>query len=147
MLEGCGPLVFQPIEKPAIIELRKTLRGKGEVVSEARLRERSLELIDLYLELAERRLDPQMPELQNTDGDPLEPHTLVFGIGDPAAAAAALDAAKLANGETIKPDGDRSSLRRGGRWRRTGHGRAPATRCIRAGPTRRSGSLRSRAGS
>jgi hypothetical protein len=109
MLEGCGPLVFQPREKPEIIELRKTIRGKGDVVSETRLEERSLELIDLYLELSARALHPLMPELQNTDGEPLEPHTLVFGIGDSAVAAAALDAATIANGETIKPDGERKS--------------------------------------
>ena len=108
MLEGCGPLTFQPREKPEIIELRKTIRGRSELVTATRLKERSLELIDLYLELAERKLHPVVPELQNTDGEPLEPHTLVFGIDDPAAAAAALDAARLADGETLKPDGGRS---------------------------------------
>ena len=126
MLEGCGPLAFQPLEKPAIIDLRKTIRGRGDVVGEARLKERSLELIDLYLELAERKLHPVMPELQNTDGDPLEPHTLVFGIDDSAAAAAALDDARLADGETIKPDGERSypqgrALEAGWTWASTGN--------------------------
>jgi len=126
MLEGCGPLVFQPREKPEIIKLRKTIRGRGDIVSEARLKERSLELIDLYLDLAERKLHPVMPELQNTDGEPLEPHTLVFGIDDSAAAAAALDAAILADGETIKPDGERSyppgrALEAGWTWASTGN--------------------------
>ena len=126
MLEGCGPLAFQPLEKPGVINLRKTLRGRGDVVGEARLKERSLELIDLYLELAERKLHPVMPELQNTDGDPLEPHTLVFGIGDSAAAAVALDAARLADGQTIKPDGERSypqgrALEAGWTWASTGN--------------------------
>ncbi len=126
MLEGCGPLVFQPREKPEIIDLRKTIRGRGDVVSEAQLNERSLELLDLYLELAERKLHPVMPELQNTDGEPLEPHTLVFGISDAAAAAAALDAAKLAHGETIKREEERSSprgrvLEAGWTWASTGN--------------------------
>ena len=126
MLEGCGPLVFQPREKPEIIDLRKTIRGRGAVVTEARLRERSLELIDIYLELAERKLHPVMPELQNTAGEPLEPHTLVFGIDDSAAAAAALDAAKLADDETIKPDRERShpqgrALEAGWTWASTGN--------------------------
>lgn len=126
MLEGCGPMAFQPLEKPVIINLRKTIRGRGDAVGEARLKERSLELIDLYLELAERKLHPVMPELQNTDGDPLEPHTLVFGIDDAAAAAAALDAARLSDGETIKPDGERSypqgrALEAGWTWASTGN--------------------------
>ena len=146
MLEGCGPVVFQPLEKPAIIDLRKTIRGRGEVVGEARLKERSLELIDLYLELAERKLHPVMPELQNTDGEPLEPHTLVFGIDDSATAA---QRSTRQNSLTARPSSRTGSAAtpRAGHWRRAGHGRARATRCIRAGPTPRSGSLRSQAGS
>ena len=147
MLEGCGSLSLSATRQTQIIDLRKTIRGQGNAVSESRLSERSLELIDLYLELAERGLNPVMPELQNTDGDPLEPHTLVFGIDDAAAAAAALDAAKLPDGETIKASRRSAKPRAGAAWRRTGPGQAPAIQCTRAGPTRRSDSLRSRAGS
>jgi hypothetical protein len=126
MLEGCGSLVFQPREKSEIIELRKTIRGKGDVVSETKLRERSLELIDLYLELAERKLNPVMPKLQNTDGEPLEPHSVVFEISNSEAAVAALDAAKLVKGETLQATEERKShqgaaLAAGWVWTRTGN--------------------------
>ncbi len=126
MLEGCGPMAFQPLEKPVIIDLRKTLRGRSDVVGEARLKERSLELIDLYLELAERKLHPAMPKLQNTDGEPVEPHTLVFRVDDCEAAAASLDAAQLAGREDLLQDEARRSpdgklIEAGWTWRRAGN--------------------------
>ncbi|MEK7834788.1 MAG: SEC-C metal-binding domain-containing protein, partial [Pseudomonadota bacterium] len=126
MLEGCGPVAFQPLEKPAIIDLRKTVRGRGDVVGEARLKERSLELIDLYLELAERKLHPVMPTLQNTDGEPVEPHTLGFRGDNSDAAAASLDAAQLAGGEEIVQDEARRGqagklIEAGWTWRRAGN--------------------------
>ena len=49
----------------------------------------------LRLDIAERILHPAMPKLQNTDGEPVELHTLVFRVDHSAAAATALDAAKL----------------------------------------------------
>ena len=126
MLEGCGPVAFQPLEKPVIINLRKTIRGRGNVVGEARIKERSLELIDLYLELAERKLHPAMPELQNTDGEPLESHTLVFRVDNPEAAAASLDATQPGGGENLVQDEarrgpDRKLIEAVWTWRRAGN--------------------------
>lgn len=104
MLEGCGQMVFAPREKPEILELRKFIRGRGKVVSETRLRERSLELVDFYLDLTDRKLNPVMPTLVNTDDELLEPHTLIFGISDSALAATRLDMAELVVGERIVKD-------------------------------------------
>ena len=39
-----------------------------------------VEMRDLYLELATEIQQPSMPQLQNTDGDPLEPTTLIYGL-------------------------------------------------------------------
>jgi hypothetical protein len=126
MLEGCGPVAFQPLEKPGIINMRKTVRGRGDVVGEARLKERSPELIGLYLELAERQLHPVMPKLQNTDGEPVELRTLVFRIDNSEAAAASLDAAQLADGEDLVQDEARRGpddklIEAGWTWRRAGN--------------------------
>jgi hypothetical protein len=126
LIEGWGLVVIQPGEKPAIIELRKSLRGRGEVMDEARLKERSPELIGLYLELAERSLHPVMPKLQNTDGEPVELRTLVFRIDNSEAAAASLDAAQLADGEDLVQDElrrgpDGKLIEAGWTWRRAGN--------------------------
>ncbi len=104
LLEGCAPVVLQPKEKPRLIDLRKAIRAQGDLFGEALLKQRSSELIELYLDLAQRVLNPALPELQNTDGEPLELRTLVFAIADCAAAAAAFDAARLADAESIVQD-------------------------------------------
>jgi SEC-C motif-containing protein len=126
LIEGWGPLVIQPGEKPAIIELRKTLRGKGDLCDAALLRELSIELIGLYLATAERKLHPAMPELQNTDGEPVELRTLVFRIDNSEAAAASLDAAQLTDGEELVQDEasrgpDGKLIEAGWTWKRAGN--------------------------
>ncbi len=66
-----APVVIQPGDKPAIVGLRMRIRAKGDLFGEALLKAWDFELIDLHLELAERALNPAMPVLQNTDGEPL----------------------------------------------------------------------------
>lgn len=44
------------------------------------LMEYDVEMRDLYLELAHEIQNPVMPRLRNTDGDPLEPTTLVYDL-------------------------------------------------------------------
>lgn len=107
LIEGWGTVVIQPGDKPAIIDLRIDMRKEGDLSGVALLKDWESDLIGLYLDLAERILHPKMPELQNTDGEPLAPHKLVFSIADPEAAAAALDAAQAGEGEAIKSDGER----------------------------------------
>ena len=104
LLESCATMVFRPGDKPAIIELRKRIRAKGDSSDAALLKAWDIELIDLYLELAERVLAPRLPELQNTDGEPLEPSTLVFRVADVEAAVAAVDSARLPSDESIAQD-------------------------------------------
>jgi SEC-C motif len=107
LLDGSGQIVIEPGDKPAIIELRKAMREDTELADTALLRTWDLELIYLYLDFAERRLNPQLPKLQNTDGEALVLHKLVFSIADAQAAAAAFDAAQLGEGESIESDGER----------------------------------------
>ena len=107
LLDGSGQIVIEPGDKPAIIELRKAMREEAELKDTALLKAWDLELIGLYLDFAERRLNPQLPKLQNTDGEALVLHKLVFSIADVRAAAAAFDAAQLGEGESIVSDGER----------------------------------------
>jgi SEC-C motif-containing protein len=126
LLDGCAPVVLQPGYMPEIVELRKRVRAKGDLFGELLLKEWDIELIDLYLDLAERTLRPSMPVLQNTDGEPLEPHALVFRVEDAEAAITALDTAQLVNDETIQPDEVRRNrhgrlIEASWRWQRAGN--------------------------
>ena len=107
LLDGSGQIVIEPGDKPAIIELRKAIRKETELKDTALLRAWDLELIALYLDFAERRLNPQKPKLQNTDGEALVLHKLVFSIADVQAATAAFDAAQLSEDGSIVSDGER----------------------------------------
>ena len=107
LLDGFGQVVIEPGDKPAIIELRKAMREEAELKDTVLLKAWDIELIDLYLDFAERRLNPQLPKLQNTDGEALVLHKLVFSIVDAQAAAAAFDAAQLGEDGSIVADGER----------------------------------------
>jgi hypothetical protein len=104
MLDGCASIVIEPRDKPEIIELRKRIHGRGDLFGTSLLREWSFEVVELYLAIAKRMLDPSPPELQNTDSEPVAPHTVVFRVNDVDAAAAALDAAALDGGDALVPD-------------------------------------------
>jgi hypothetical protein len=107
LLDGFGPVVIEPGDKPAIIELRKAMREEAKLKDTSLLRAWDLELIDLYRDIAERRLNPKLPKLQNTDGEALVSYKLVYSIADAQAAAAAFDTARLGEGESIVSDGER----------------------------------------
>ncbi len=97
LLEGCTPVLIPPVWKPKIIELRERLAAQGAARDSGLLRRRQFELRELYLEIADRLLHPRMPQLANTDGDPLELRSLVFDIESPQEAFDALKG--LAAGE------------------------------------------------
>ncbi len=90
LIEGMGPAAIPPVRKPEIIELRKTLGTQHSLFGVETLREFDIELREVYLGIADALLNPKRPELRNTDGDPLEMHTLVFDLDAPDAAFDAL---------------------------------------------------------
>ena len=57
------------------------------VITNQVLRERDFELLDLFHEIADRLYNPRLPTLQNTDGEPLSLHKLVFDLNAPPQAA------------------------------------------------------------
>jgi len=98
LLEACSPYAIAPIYKPQIIELRKHIASSGDATRPDLLREWDAELRELYLDIIDRIVDPRLPELRNTDGEPLSLRRLVFDIDS---AQQAFDALKhLAYGET-----------------------------------------------
>ena len=80
MLEASGGLVISPMEKARIVELRARIAAECTHITREVLREHDLDLIDLFHEIEERMRNPKMPELQNTDGEPLAPHKVMFDL-------------------------------------------------------------------
>lgn len=99
LLDACSPVMIPPVNKPSLIELRRrivTIDGKQSVqsgrdfVDAVQLREWGFEIRELYLEIVDRLMHPQLPKIENADGDPLELTTLIFDLDAPEAAAHAL---------------------------------------------------------
>ncbi len=80
MLEASGGLVISPMEKASVVALRARVAAGCAQITREVLRDHALDLIDLFHEIADRMQNPQMPELQNTDGEPLAPHKVVFDL-------------------------------------------------------------------
>lgn len=80
LLECCGPVVIPPIEKIGLIDYRRKLGRGSETMTRQQVRDFDHELRDYFLELTQRLLRPAMPQLQNTDGEPLVLQRLVFDI-------------------------------------------------------------------
>jgi SEC-C motif len=87
MLEAGNGLAISPMEKAPIIELRAHIASAHPVITHQVLRDRDLELLDLFHEIADRAFNPRLPTLQNTDGEPLSLHKLVFELNAPPQAA------------------------------------------------------------
>jgi len=90
LVEGIGPVAVPPRHKPDLIELRKKIGARDSLFGSDVLREFDSELRDSYLTIADSLLNPELPELRNTDGDPLEMYTLIFDLEAPEAAFKAL---------------------------------------------------------
>ncbi len=69
---GMAPIFFSPDFHFDILNAKETLFGSRRKISIRDLQEVEPILRELYFGLRRRRLNPQMPILQNTDGDPLE---------------------------------------------------------------------------
>jgi hypothetical protein len=90
VLDGMAPFAIPPRLKAPIVALRETLRRAHPSLSQALLRDYDLDVLMVYHELAEQLLHPRLPELCNTEGDPLVFQTLHFDIDSPQAAFDAL---------------------------------------------------------
>jgi hypothetical protein len=83
MLEAGNGFAIPPIEKAPIVALRADIASAYPVITHQVLRDWDLELRDVFHEIADRLYNPRLPTLQNTDGDPLSPHKLVFDLNAP----------------------------------------------------------------
>ena len=90
MLEGLSPVCIPPDRREPILYLRRRMKRSKKPITQDSLREWNLDLLFTYHEIVEPILNPRLPELQNTDGDPLVPHTLIYDIDSSQAAFDAL---------------------------------------------------------
>ena len=102
MLEANNGFVISPMEKAPIIELRARIAAANPVITHQILRDCNYQLLDLFHEIAERAFNPKMPTLQNTDGEALSPHKLVFDLN--ISPQAAFDALKHLGLEETEED-------------------------------------------
>lgn len=80
MMEGNGAMIISPMEKARIIELRTFISGGNPEITRAVLRSYDYELIELFHEIADRAANPPMPQMLNTDDEPLSRRKLVFDL-------------------------------------------------------------------
>ncbi len=90
MLEACAPMMFPPMEKSAILKLRKKMERRNKTLTSEVLRKYLYDMLSVYHDITDRLLNPSLPQLQNTDDDPFLPHHLVYEIESPRAAFDAL---------------------------------------------------------
>ena len=87
MIEANGAIIISPMEKARIIDMRTFIAAGNPKITHDVLRSYDFELIGLFHEIADRANNPQTPQLQNTDGEPLSPRTLVYDLKVPPAEA------------------------------------------------------------
>jgi hypothetical protein len=83
MVEACNGFAIPPMEKAPIIELRARIASAHPVITHQVLRDWDFELLDLFHEITDRLYNPRLPTVQNTDGEPLSLHKLVFDLNAP----------------------------------------------------------------
>lgn len=81
VMSGCAPLVIPPEWHISILDLRgRFARDGSATLTRDLVREIGVELRELYFAIEDRLLNPQMPELRNTDGDQLIFTTLTYRL-------------------------------------------------------------------
>jgi hypothetical protein len=98
MLIGCGTVLIPPKMKPELIRFRQWLLESNDPITSDTLYDYDIEIRQLYLDIYYALMRP--PELQNTDGDPLNFHTIYYEIDSPELAFERLKVLSIINSET-----------------------------------------------
>src|SRR5262249_58803851 len=86
ILIGACPWIIPASWHVSIIDMRERFRSRRRLTREE-LVDYSLEIRQAYHEVVAALMHPQMPVMENTDGDPLELTTLTYALLIPAAGA------------------------------------------------------------
>lgn len=81
MISGLSPFILPPSSKVGLIDFRNWLKAGKATLIEEDLRARETDIRRVFFDLDQNIHKP--PIIQNTDGDLLEPHKLVFTIDSP----------------------------------------------------------------
>ena len=71
IMSGSAPLLLPPQWHLPILDFRDEFAGKGKLLTRDAVRDLDIELRQLYFDIDDQISNPRMPELRNTDGDPL----------------------------------------------------------------------------
>lgn len=108
LFEALTPVTIPPDRRKPILSLRKRMERSKQPRTRAGLKAWDLDMLATYHEIVAPLLNPRMPQLRNTDGDPLMPHTLVYDIDSPQQAFEALaDLCIAANRDELLEEGTR----------------------------------------
>jgi hypothetical protein len=126
LFEGLTPVMIPPDRRAPVLTLRKRMKRSKKTLTQAELREWDLDMLWTYHEIVEPILNPRMPVLQNTDGDPFMPHTVVYDIASPQAAFDALaDLCVVASREELLEEATRDTAGKltgiAFEWQKTGN--------------------------
>jgi hypothetical protein len=105
---GSGEIVIPPAFKGAILDARKELRARLRKLTEEKLLRDEAVLRAVYFGIRTSIVHPRLPELQNTDGDPMEFHTLTYKIASAEAAITALAPLADEGHERLLAEGNRA---------------------------------------
>lgn len=127
MILGLGPTIIPPGRKPDIIQLRKHLRRGLSSITDDTLHEWVVEIRELYFHI-DHALH-SLPQLCNTDGDPMEFHRLIYEVSSTKEAFEKLcDLCVTMEPEELSADAKRDNSGRIIRveipWDRLGHKRS-----------------------
>ena len=129
MMMGCGTVLIPPRMKPELIRFRQWLLESDDPITSSTLYDYDLEIRELYFDIFYSLMRP--PELQNTDGDSLNFHTIYYEIDSPEVAFERLKVLSVINSEAELREA--ADLDESGRiirveipWDRKGHNKNPA---------------------
>jgi hypothetical protein len=80
MLEACAPVMFPPIQKSPILDLRKKIHRRNPTLTPEALKEYFYDMLSIYHDITGRLLNPPPPQLQNTDGESLVFNKLIYEL-------------------------------------------------------------------
>ena len=76
---GCAPYAIPPSYAEVFFDLRDSVTAE-ELQGTKLLREWDFELREIYFDIRDRLLNPELPDLRNTDGEPLQPTQLHYDL-------------------------------------------------------------------
>lgn len=80
IMVGTAPLEIPPSWHNVIIDVRERLAHGRGVLDVQTVRQLDCEILALYHRIADRLLNPALPQLRNTDGDPIALTTVAFEL-------------------------------------------------------------------